>query len=295
MKFLQDIIKNPTERKYLENDSYFTNYSDDYEDEGFWGYGMICQNSSTQSDIDVEVRYDEDEDAFLALVIFNIDQIYDDNKDFFNKCLKDMGFHRTRQKEWVEFKQYIIEEKYWNDIVLDDVDVEDQVQEVAVAITKELFMRMEKAGIKPDKKEEEIEMENNSRREIDMTRNKYTGPYPKAVENIQKVVRWIAGNDSFRYTYYEGTTLLVLEIESLICRQVDEDGGVTFKLELYGKEDGTLITRIIVVRDGTINNSFGDHLCVWEIAAINEMYRDASNFAKEMETVFDFIEIERRQ
>ena len=160
MKFLQDIIKNPTEQKYLENDSYFTNYSDDYEDEGFWGYGMICQNSSTQSDIDVEVRYDEDEDGFLTLVIFNIDQIYDDNKDFFNKCLKDMGFHRTRQKEWVEFKQYIIEEKYWNDIVLDDIDVEDQVQEVAVAITKELFMRMEKAGIKPDKKEEEIEMEN---------------------------------------------------------------------------------------------------------------------------------------
>ena len=130
-----------------------------------------------------------------------------------------------------------------------------------------------------------------------MARNKYTGPYPKAVKNIQKVVRWMAGNDSFSCSYYEGTTLL--EIESLLGIQIDEDSGVAFKLELYGEEDGTLITRIIIERDnegftGTINNSFGGHLYAWEIAAINEMYEDASNFVKKMKAVFDFIEIERR-
>lgn len=155
MKFLQDIIKNPTEQKYLENDSYFTDYSDDCDDEDFWGYGMICQNLSSQSDIDVEVKYDEDKDAFLTFVIFNTDQIYDDNKNFFNKSLKDMGFHRTKQKEWVEFKQYIIKENYWYEMILKDVGIENQIQEVAIAITKELFMRMIKAGIKPGKKEEE--------------------------------------------------------------------------------------------------------------------------------------------
>lgn len=193
MKLIKDIIKNPTLKLYLENDDFITDYSDDWEDEGLCGYGMIRKKSSTQSDIDIEVRYDEDKDAFLTLVIFNIHKIYDDNKDFFNECLKDMGFVRAKQKKWVEFKQYVVDKSYWKNIILDTIDIESQIQKVAMAISRELFIRMDKAGIKPDKNERRNKMEN------------------KKNMNIIEAAKELKAGKKIMRSYWDGEYFLYLE------------------------------------------------------------------------------------
>lgn len=158
---LKDIIKYPTTLAELENESFCIDYTNDYEDDDFWGCGLISNNSTDQNEIDVNVKC-EDSNTFVAFVVFETDQIYNDNKDFFNKCLKDMGFHRTKNREVVEFKQIVeVEEGDLNSDYF-----QDKVQEVSKILVDELFNRMENAGIKsydysgkkpnPDKDDEEL-------------------------------------------------------------------------------------------------------------------------------------------
>ena len=140
---LKDIIKNPRSQEELENEDFCIDYTYDYKGDDFWGCGIISSNETDQDEIEVNVEC-VDNNTFPAFVVFENDQTYNGNKTFFDKCLKDMGFVRTKNRNVIEFKQIIkVDEEDLNSNYF-----KDRVREVSKILVDELFQRMENAGIK---------------------------------------------------------------------------------------------------------------------------------------------------
>ena len=140
---LKDIIKNPRSQEELENEDFCIDYTYGYKGDDFWGCGLISSNETDQDEIEVNVEC-VDSNTFPAFIVFENDQTYNDNKNFFDKCLKDMGFVRTKNRNVIEFKQIIkVDEEDLNSNYF-----KNRVKEVSKILVDELFQRMENAGIK---------------------------------------------------------------------------------------------------------------------------------------------------
>lgn len=114
-------------------------------------------------------------------------------------------------------------------------------------------------------------------------------------ENIKRVIEYLNEKKPHKYDY--NTFELFLEIYSQDYTEVTANYQITYGLELFGQEDGTLKTRVLVWKDSyypeVLENSFGRALFEKEIEKIYKEYQKGLKFAKELQSKFDFIELEK--
>ena len=114
-------------------------------------------------------------------------------------------------------------------------------------------------------------------------------------KNLYKITEYLKENYTLNYDYNIFNNFL--EIYCQEYQEVNDDYEITFGLEFYGQEDGKLLTKILVWKDSYYpeeyeTNDFGRALYGNEIEKINERYQKGLEFANELKSNFDFIELE---
>ena len=129
-------------------------------------------------------------------------------------------------------------------------------------------------------------------------RQEYIEKHKLAIENVNKVLEYLKEKYPLNFDYNVFNNNICLEFYSQDYKEVRDDYEITYGIELEGQEDGKLIANILVWKDSYYPNAqgandFGRFLFDDEIEQIYKKYQDGINFAKELKSKFEFIEIEK--